>query len=179
MGINYIAVHNKPGARKARMDTPIRFKRYANRRLYNTRDSAYMTLAQVAEQIKQGHWIEVVDAQSGEDVTAYTLTQILLEEAKAKNFLLPPPLLHLMIRYGDNLLAEFFDKYLEQAIRNYLAYKGAVDEQFRKWMEMGMGLMETPAKSFADLLAQFENSTFSIFKGAFSEKEKKAEEDGE
>ncbi|MGM0452192.1 MAG: polyhydroxyalkanoate synthesis regulator DNA-binding domain-containing protein [Thermodesulfobacteriota bacterium] len=157
------------------MDKPIRLKRYANRRLYNTRDSAYMTLTQVAGRIKQGEQFEVVEARSGEDVTAYTLTQVLLEEARAKNFLLPAPLLHLMIQYGDNLLGEFFEKHLDQVIRNYLAYKGSVDEQFRQWMEMGMGLVETPAKTFSDLLAQIQAKTSSVFQNTGAGNENKSE----
>ena len=84
----------------------------------------------------------MTDAKTDEDVTAFILTQIVLEEARKKNILLPSPLLHLMIRHGDNLLGEFFDKYLEQALKNFLACKSLADEQFERWLRMGTDLSE-------------------------------------
>jgi len=94
----------------------LRLKKYGNRRLYDTARSTYVTLNQVADIIKQGTDVEVVDAKTQEDVTAFILTQIVLEQARRKNALLPVELLHLIIRYGENLLQEFFQKYLEQTI---------------------------------------------------------------
>jgi polyhydroxyalkanoate synthesis repressor PhaR len=115
-------------------------KKYPNRRLYDTEKSAYVTLSQVAEMIKQGRQIEVRDVETKEDVTAFILTQIVLEEAKKKTTLLPIPLLYLIIRYGDSVLSEFLEKYLEQTFNNYLAYKSAADEQFKNWLQVGMNL---------------------------------------
>jgi polyhydroxyalkanoate synthesis repressor PhaR len=115
-------------------------KKYPNRRLYDTEKSAYVTLSQVAEMIKQGRQIEVRDVETKEDVTAFILTQIVLEEAKKKTTLLPVPLLYLIIRYGENVLSEFLEKYLEQTFNNYLAYKVAADEQFKNWLQVGMNL---------------------------------------
>ena len=79
----------------------IHLKKYSNRRLYDTEKSVYVTLSEVAEMVKQGRWVEVTEVDSGDDVTAFTLTQIVMEEAKKKNTLLPVPLLHLVIRYGE------------------------------------------------------------------------------
>lgn len=135
-------------------------KKYANRRLYDTEKSTYVSLNQVAEVIKQGRQVEVIDAKTEEDVTSIILTQIILEQARKNNFLLPVPLLHLFIQYGENVLAEFFEKYLEQTIKGYLAYMTTVDEQFRKWLDLGLDLSElaqktltgtVPFKSFFDL----------------------------
>jgi len=112
-------------------------KKYTNRRLYDTEKNAYVTLQQVADLIKEGRQVEVIDAKTQEDVTAYILTQIVLEEAKRKNILLPVPLLHLIIRHGETILYEFFEKHLQQIIRNYLSYKSTVDKQFEKWLELG------------------------------------------
>lgn len=121
-------------------------KKYANRRLYDTEKSSYVTLEQVADVIREGRQVEVVDAKTGEDVTAFILTQIVLEEAKKKNVLLPVPLLHLFIQYGQNVLEEFFEKYLEQTISAYLTYKSTVDEQFKKWLDLGMDISGTTQK---------------------------------
>ncbi len=125
----------------------ISLKKYSNRRLYDTEKSVYVTLNEVAEMVKQGRWVEVVDVDSGEDVTAFVLTQIVMEEAKKKNTLLPVPLLHLVIRFGDTVLSDFFGKYLEKMIKSYLAYKNVADEQFNKWLEIGAaitGQTQTP-----------------------------------
>jgi len=133
-------------------------KKYPNRRLYDTERSAYVTLAQVAEIIKQGRQVEVRDAETKEDVTAFILTQIILEEARKKTFLLPVSFLYLIIRYGENVLGEFFEKYLEQTLRNYLLYKTTMDEQFRKWLELGKDFSAmtglAPFNAFLDFFAE-------------------------
>lgn len=151
------------------MSEKILFKKYANRRLYNTETSTYVTLNQIADLIRDGKQIQVIDAKTLEDVTAFTLTQIILEESKKKNTLLPVPLLHLIIRFGDNLLLEFFEKYLQQTVQNYLAYKTSLDEQFKNWLKLGMNLSDMAPKTLADFKA-FE-SFFELFAtGKYSEK---------
>ena len=132
-------------------DNTIVLKKYANRRLYDTTRSAYVTLDEVAEMVRQGQVVRAVDAKTNEDVTAFVLTQIVLEEARKKNTLLPVPLLHMVIRYGDNVLVDFFDKYLEQIVRNYLEYKSTMDEQFKKWLNFGAGMSELTQKSMASM----------------------------
>ena len=112
-------------------------KKYTNRRLYDTEKSIYVTLDYVTDTIRQGRQIQVTDAKTGEDVTPAILTQIVLEEARKKKFLLPPPLLYLIIQYGENVLTDFFEKYLEQTIRNYLLFRNVADDQFKKWLEFG------------------------------------------
>ena len=121
------------------MPEKVVLKKYANRRLYDTEKRAFVSLSQVAELVKQGREIEISDDKTGEDVTAFILTQIVLEEAKKKTLLLPISLLYLLIRYGDSVLSEFFDNYLEQTLKNYLGYKSAMDNQFRTWLEIGSG----------------------------------------
>ncbi len=134
-------------------------KKYANRRLYDTRQSRYVTLTEVAEQIRNGQEVQVLDAKTKEDVTSFILTQILLEEAKNKQFLLPPQLLHLIIQYGDNVLLEFFENHLQQTIQSYLSHKSSFDSQFRKWLEVGMDMSEMAKKGFENI-----NPLQSIFK---------------
>lgn len=146
-------------------------KKYANRRLYDTEKSAYVTLNQVADMIKQGRQVEVIDAKIKEDVTALILTQIILEESRNKNVLLPVPLLHLIIQYGGNVLEEFFEKYLQQTVQNYLRYKSAVDEQFRKWLDLGMDLSDMAQKSVTGL-TPFQ-SLFAPFPDSEDKKEEK------
>uniref|UniRef100_A0A7V4G9V7 Transcriptional regulator n=1 Tax=Desulfobacca acetoxidans TaxID=60893 RepID=A0A7V4G9V7_9BACT len=133
------------------MADKVKLKKYANRRLYDTANSVFVSLSQVADLVKQGREIEIRDDRTGEDVTAFILTQIVLEEVKRKTLLLPVSLLSLLIRYGDNVLSEFFDRYLEQTLRNYLAYKSTVDEQFQKWLELGQDFSQLTQKAMSNL----------------------------
>ena len=140
-------------------DTVI-LKKYANRRLYDTDASTYITLQEVTDMIRNGRQIQVLEAKTKEDVTAFILTQIILEEARNKNALLPIPLLHLIIQFGDNLLGDFFDSYLQQIIQAYLSQRATFEDQFKEWIGMGMGFSEmarkgaddiTPLKAFFEL----------------------------
>lgn len=126
-------------------------KKYANRRLYDTEKSVYVTLNEVAAYIRDGIDVSIIDAKTKEDVTAFTLTQIVLEEAKSKNALLPVPMLHLIIRYGNNLLGEFFEKYLHQIFQNFVTHKQAMDGQFQQWIEMGLNMSQAAQKGFSEL----------------------------
>ena len=126
-------------------------KKYANRRLYDTQKSIFVSLSQVADLVKQGREIEIRDDKTGEDVTAFILTQIVLEEVKKKTLLLPVSLLSLLIRYGDTVLSEFFDKYLEQTIKTYLAHKSAMDDQFQNWLELGQDFSNLTQKAMTNL----------------------------
>lgn len=133
------------------MEGKVLLKKYPNRRLYDTERNAYVTLTHVGDLIRQGRQVEVIDASTQEDVTAFVLTQIVLEEAKKKNLLLPVSLLHLFIQYGETVLNEFFEKYLQQTLKSYLAYKASFDEQFTKWLDLGANLTGTAQKVFQDL----------------------------
>ena len=141
------------------MDEKIVLRKYPNRRIYDPEKSAYITLDQVCEIIRRGRQVSVIDARTKEDVTAFILSQIIVEEAKNKNILLPVSFLHLVIQHG-NVLAEFFEKYLELTLKNYLLYKAAFDEQFKRWLDVGKNFSSitqksmpatTPWESFFDL----------------------------
>jgi polyhydroxyalkanoate synthesis repressor PhaR len=145
------------------MPDEVLLKKYANRRLYDTEKSTYITLSQVSEIVREGRQVKVVDAKTDEDVTAFILTQIIVEEARRKDLLLPVSLLHLIIQYGRNALGEFFEKYLELTIRNYLAQKAALDQQFRNWLDMGRAFSirePTSAAPFAGI-----DSLYKLFPG--------------
>lgn len=100
-------------------------KKYGNRRLYDTGDSRYVTLDELAAKIRSGAELRIVDAQSGEDLTQATLTQIVLETGHAAKFL-PVQLLTQMIRLSDDALAEFFSRYVTGALDLYLQAKRGV-----------------------------------------------------
>jgi polyhydroxyalkanoate synthesis repressor PhaR len=97
-------------------------KKYANRRLYDTEASSYVTLEELAEKIRLGTDVRVLDAKTNEDLTQGTLTQIILESRGAAR-LLPVPLLVQLIRMGDDALAEFFGRFLSTSLELYFQTK--------------------------------------------------------
>lgn len=107
------------------MAAPVLVKKYGNRRLYDTGDSKYVTLDELAAKIRSGADIRVVDATTNEDLTQATLTQLVLETGHAARFL-PVQLLLQMIRLSDDALAEFFSRYVTGALDLYLQAKRGV-----------------------------------------------------
>ncbi|MEM1102669.1 MAG: polyhydroxyalkanoate synthesis repressor PhaR [Pseudomonadota bacterium] len=100
-------------------EQPITIKKYANRRLYNTATSSYVTLDHLSEMVKQGQDFTVHDAKSGQDITRSVLTQIIFEEESKGQNLLPAQFLRQLIRfYGDSLQA-FVPSYLEMSMENF------------------------------------------------------------
>jgi len=104
------------------MAEPILFKKYANRRLYNTSNSKYVTLRDMLDIVCEGHDIKVIDAKTKEDVTGFILTQIILEQAKSKNILMPVPFLHLIIRNGENMMPHYFENQFQQMLRSFESF---------------------------------------------------------
>lgn len=133
------------------MENSILIKKYPNRRLYNTESSSYITIHDVAELIKEGHRVEVRDVTNDGDVTALVLTQIIMNKAKKNQELLPVSLLHLVIQFGENLLHEFFDKYLEKTMENYLLYRKTMDDQVSTYLDLGMDFSSLAEKTIKDM----------------------------
>ena len=75
-------------------------KRYGNRKLYDVEASAYISLDEIASLIRRGDTVQVLDNVTGEDITAQTLTQIVLDEGKRGRGMLPTELLHDVLRHG-------------------------------------------------------------------------------
>ena len=113
----------------AKSETPTTIKKYANRRLYNTGTSTYVTLEDLAAMVKEGEDFLVYDAKTGEDITRSVLAQIIMEqENKPGQNLLPTTFLRQLIRfYGDNMQM-VVPKYLEQSIETLTREQ----EKFRK-----------------------------------------------
>lgn len=88
-------------------------KRYQNRKLYDTQNSCYVTLDDIAKFIKEGEDVEVIDNKNHEDLTSVTLTQIILEEGKKKRNLLPLNALKDIIASGGEQIAHFVQKSLQ------------------------------------------------------------------
>lgn len=94
-------------------------KKYANRRLYNTETSTYITLHDLAALIREGRNVEVVDAKSGEDLTRPTLAQIILEEDAKGAALLPTGFLKTIIGFYDNSMQTLLPHYLDMVMDTF------------------------------------------------------------
>jgi polyhydroxyalkanoate synthesis repressor PhaR len=110
---------------------PIIIKKYANRRLYNTQTSSYVTLDHLCDMVKEGVEFEVRDARTGEDITRQVLAQIIFEEEnKGGQHLLPIQFLRQLIRfYGDSLQA-FVPSYLELSMESFTRNQQEMREKF-------------------------------------------------
>ena len=107
-------------------------KKYANRRLYNTASSTYVTLEDLARMVKQGVDFTVHDAKTGEDITRSVLTQIIFEEENKGQNLLPIKFLRQLIRfYGDQMQA-FVPSYLEMSLEQLTRSQQQLRDQFLK-----------------------------------------------
>ncbi|WP_425410313.1 polyhydroxyalkanoate synthesis repressor PhaR [Hyphococcus sp.] len=91
-------------------------KKYANRRLYNTASSSYVTLDFLAEMVKEGEDFVVFDAKSGDDITRSVLTQIIFEEESKGQNLLPIQFLRQLIKFYGDSLQSFVPSYLEMSM---------------------------------------------------------------
>jgi polyhydroxyalkanoate synthesis repressor PhaR len=147
---------------------PIIIKKYANRRLYNTQSSSYVTLDHLCEMVKQGVEFEVRDARTGEDITRQVLAQIIFEEEnKGGQHLLPIQFLRQLIRfYGDSLQA-FVPSYLELSMESFTKNQQEMREKFAEAFGSKFGFKDFEKMSRQNI-EMFERAMrmFSPFGGA-------------
>ena len=118
---------------------PVVVKKYANRRLYNTESSSYITLDNLADMVRQGRDFVVYDAKTGEDITRSVLTQIIVEEEGKGRALLPTTFLRQLIGFYGDQVQSLVPRYLEQAMGAFAQQQ----EQMRAAMQKTMGSMGT------------------------------------
>jgi len=114
------------------MDEPILIKRYANRKLYDQSRSRYVTLEELEELIRQGREIRVVDAVSGDDLTALTLAQIILDNQRERRSALPTSFLHQLIKHGETW-QEFVQQSLQASLTGLVASQREAERVLRDW----------------------------------------------
>ncbi len=110
-------------------------KKYANRRLYNTATSSYVTLDDLGKMVRAGEHFVVYDAKTHEDLTRSILTQIILEEDSKGRNLLPINFLRQLISFYDDSLRAFLPRYLEVSMENFARNQ----EQIRSYIEGTLG----------------------------------------
>jgi polyhydroxyalkanoate synthesis repressor PhaR len=146
----------------AKSETPITIKKYANRRLYNTGTSTYVTLEDLAAMVKNGEDFLVYDAKTGDDITRSVLAQIIFEqENKAGQNLLPTTFLRQLIRFYGDSMQMVVPKYLEQSIDMLTREQ----EKFRKQLTTTFsGTPFAPLEEHVRRNMEMFERTFSMFK---------------
>jgi polyhydroxyalkanoate synthesis repressor PhaR len=158
---------NPPGeTTETPANPPVVVKKYANRRLYNTESSSYVTLDDLATMVRQGRNFVVYDAKSGEDITRSVLTQIIVEEeAKGRN-LLPTSFLRQIIGFYGDSMQSLVPRYLESVMGAFARQH----DQMRRAMEQTMGGMGGMG-SFNPFGSLEEMSLFAPFRPGSAEPE--------
>src|SRR5690348_5859692 len=136
---------------------PVVIKKYANRRLYNTATSAYVTLDHLSQMVKDKTDFVVYDAKTGEDITRSVLTQIIFEEeSKGGQTLLPIPFLRQLISFYGDSLQGVVPQYLEMSMTQFARNQ----EQMRRYMQNAFGF--NPFQQFESMgkqnMAMFEQA---------------------
>ena len=141
---------------------PVIIKKYANRRLYNTDTSTYVTLEDLAEMVRGERDFVVYDAKSGEDLTHSVLTQIIVEQESRGTNLLPIGFLRQLIRFYGDSMQRLVPSYLEFSLDSLTRQQEQVRDQMTKVLGtnpatglMGTGFLEAAAKQN---MAMFQNA---------------------
>jgi polyhydroxyalkanoate synthesis repressor PhaR len=131
------------------MSKPVRvIKKYPNRRLYDTANSGYITLADVKQMVLEFIDFQVIDAKTGDDLTRPILLQVILEEESAGVPMFSSEMLSQMIRFYGNALQGIMGNYMEQNVKAFLTIQGKLQDQAKQ--VYGDKMMLTP-----DLWKQF------------------------
>jgi polyhydroxyalkanoate synthesis repressor PhaR len=137
----------------AKSGEKVTIKKYANRRLYDTESSTYITLDRLAQMVREGREFEVVDAKSGEDITRQVLTQIIVDEEARGSTMLPINFLKQLIGLYGNSMQTFVPQYLEAAMdafqRNQSAARDALGGNvLTDLAKRNMALFEEAGRAF-------------------------------
>lgn len=139
---------NGPGAGEAGGETQadaVVIKKYANRRLYNTAASSYVTLDHLSEMVREGTDFIVLDAKTGDDITRSVLTQIIFEQESKGQNLLPVQFLRRLIRFYGDQMQGFLPPYLEMSMESF----SKAQDQMRENMSRTFGA-STPLAAFEE-----------------------------
>jgi len=158
----------------AKSDEPVTIKKYANRRLYNTGTSTYVTLEDLAAMVKGGEDFVVYDAKTGEDITRSVLTQIIFEqEGKQGQNLLPVTFLRQLIRFYGDSMQMLVPRFLEMSIDSLTREQGKFRDQLSEAFGIsGFGALEDQARRNMELFER----TFAMF-GPFTRRDEPLREE--
>jgi polyhydroxyalkanoate synthesis repressor PhaR len=145
----------------AKSDGQVKIKKYANRRLYNTGTSTYVTLEDLATMVKSGEDFAVEDAKTGEDITRSVLTQIIFEQENKEGGenLLPIKFLRQLIGFYGGSMQKFVPSYLEVSLESFTREQ----EKFQQQISQAFG-----ATPFGPMMEETARRNMEMFKQAFA-----------
>ncbi len=111
-------------------------KRYGNRRLYNTETKTYVNYDELAQLVRDGSDVQVIDSTTKEDVTKAVLIQVILEEEKNNKTVMPTEFLFQLLRSREGSMQDFIKNHLSASFNAYLKTKEEFDNRFRSMLEM-------------------------------------------
>ena len=137
----------------AKSSAKVTIKKYANRRLYDTESSTYITLDRLAAMVREGREFEVVDAKTGEDLTRAVLTQIIVDEESRGTTMLPVNFLRQLIGLYGNQMQGMVPQYLEAAMDAFQKNQSAMRDAFganafAEIAKRNMALFEDASRAF-------------------------------
>ena len=121
--------------RTAQAGDKVTIKKYANRRLYNTQSSSYITLDDLAKMTRENVEFEVVDAKTGDDITHSILTQIIMDEEASGKQMLPVSFLRDLIAMYGNSMQSMMPQYLEASMANFRANQAKIQDALREGLQ--------------------------------------------
>lgn len=145
------------GNRKNGSDDTVIIKKYANRRLYNTQSSSYITLEHLAQMTREGVEFQVLDAKTGTDITHQILTQIIMEEEASGEQMLPVNFLRQLISMYGNSMQSLIPHYLEASMDNFRSNQAKLHKAFEdslgsnplaKLAQQNMAMFKAAASAF-------------------------------
>ncbi len=139
---------------------PIVIKKYANRRLYNTDTSTYVTLEDLAKMVRSERDFVVYDAKTGEELTHSVLTQIIVEQESKGQNLLPVPFLRQLIRFYGNSMETLVPSYLQMSLEHLVNEQKRYQEQFEN--ALSSSPLEAMQEHMKNNMLMFEK-TMSLF----------------
>ncbi len=146
-------------------ETEVRvIKRYANRKLYDTEDSRYVTLDEIASLVKAGTDVRIVDNRSGEDLTEVTLAQILFEEQKKRKTRMPLAMLKNLIASSGETISDFIQRTVAQPVQ---AFREEAERKVDEIVEIARkseSTVEEKARAVIEFFASTQRSVDEIHK---------------
>lgn len=146
---------------------PVVIKKYANRRLYDTETSAYITLEDLCKRVKTGREFVVVDAKTGQDLTRQVLAQIIFEQETKGFTMLPTDFLRNVIQFYDHGMQDVLSNYLEASMQGFVTHQEKLKSMFGKAMgelsPFNMTKVGNPFEEMAKQNVAFFEKTMSMF----------------
>ena len=152
-------------------------KKYPNRRLYDTEKSSYITISNVLDIIREGADLQVVDADSGEDITRSVLVQIIIEQENGKSPIFTTEMLTRFIRMYDDASQNLFGELLERNINMFTEQQKQFQDKMGELVESPIKIMKDLTERNLDIWKDMQQSFFDMAMGGSAAKDKNPQED--